>query len=78
MLTKQDKQFLKDNFATKKDLANELKPIKTDVRSIKKKLNTTIKLFDKQLNYHHRRLNQLEEHAGLKPPPYLVLSIAKN
>lgn len=72
------KESFKDTFPTKEDLVRELKPLKKDVKSIKKSLDETIAHFDKQLNYHHRRLEKLERHADIEPPPYIVLSVPKN
>ena len=53
-------------------LDEKLKPIKTSLKKIEKKLDVTIKVFDRDFNYHHRRLVQLEEKVGLKPPPFFV------
>lgn len=82
MLTKQDKEFLKENFATKNDVKtivdDALEPVKKDLKSIKKKLDTTITHFDIQLNYHHRRLIQVEENIGVKPPPYTIPQTSAN
>ena len=71
-------------FATKSDLEpfatkSDLEPIKKDISSIKKgirqlnkKQTEAIRLFDNTANYHHRRLEQLEEKAGIKPPPFVA------
>lgn len=63
---------------TKNDLQNigsvmdeKLEPIKKDLKSIKRKLDITIRTFDRDFNYHHRRLVQLEEKVGIKPPDFL-------
>lgn len=72
--TKSDKQFLKENFATKDDLVNSFKPIKKSLKEIKSKLDLTIRTFDNDFNYHHRRLEKLEEKAGVKPPDFVPLS----
>jgi hypothetical protein len=65
---------------TTKDLENigelmdeKLKPVKKDLKSIKRKLNLTIRSFDHDFNYHHRRLEKLEEKAGVKPPDFVPL-----
>ncbi len=60
MERRQDKKFV-----TKQDLQNGLK-------KIGRKLDLTIKTFDKGFNYHHRRLVQLEEKVDVKPPPFIV------
>ncbi|MDP1722560.1 MAG: hypothetical protein Q8L37_05105 [Candidatus Gottesmanbacteria bacterium] len=82
MLSKQDKQYLQETFATKDDVKviveNVLEPVKKDLKTINKKLDTTITHFDTQLNYHHRRLNQLEKHTGVEPPPYIILPTSAN
>ncbi|MFZ5844855.1 MAG: hypothetical protein ACOY0S_00090 [Patescibacteria group bacterium] len=68
-----------------KRLDENLKPIKNDFKgvkktldsikktlgSVKKTLDIHIRQTDRHLNYHHRRLVQLEEKAGVKPPPFL-------
>ncbi len=69
MLSKQDKEFLKETFATKDDLRQT---VREELAPVKSKLNTIIRIFDKQLNHHHRRLEQLEGIANVKPPPFLV------
>lgn len=80
-LTKSDKQFLKENFVTKDDLkslaskdelVSALKPIKKSLKSIENKLDLTIRTFDRDFNYHHRRLDQIEKHIGVAPPPHDV------
>lgn len=82
MITDADVKKLSKVFATKDDVKaivdNALVPVKKDLKSIKRELDTTIKHFDVQLNYHHRRLNQLEKQTGLEPPSYVVLTAAKN
>lgn len=55
-------------------LNDKLQPIKKSLKRIEKDLTTSIKLSEKQLNYHHRRLVQLEEKAGVKPPSFLPAS----
>ena len=52
-------------------LDEKLEPIKKDLKIIKRKLNTTIRTFDRDFNYHHRRLDQLEEKVGVKPPEFV-------
>ena len=52
-------------------LEEKLKPIKKDLRMIRKDLSIAITQFDRQNNYHHRRLNQLEEKVGVLPPSYI-------
>ena len=74
MLTKKDLQQIGgvvDERLDKK-LDEKLEPIKKTLKKINKKLDTAIKVFDRDFNYHHRRLNQLEEKAGVEPPAFLV------
>lgn len=78
MLSKQDKQYLQETFATKDDLVSELKSIKKGIRQLNKRGKETISFFDKIVSHHHARLVQLEEHAGVKPPPYIPLFPLQN
>jgi len=84
MLTKDDKKFLKETFVSNDDFRktirtevkqvvdNALKPVKKDLKYIRNKLNTAIRMFDRHYNYHHRRLEQLEEKTGVEAPPYIA------
>lgn len=78
MITKKDRQLLiqdmKEVFASKDDLVHSLKPIKKSLKEIKSNLDLTIRTFDNGFNYHHRRLSNLEEKAGVKPPDFVPLS----
>lgn len=63
---------------TKKDLKQigsvvdqKLKPVKKSLRELKTTLDLHVRDTDRLLNYHHRRLNQLEEKAGVTPPEFL-------
>lgn len=82
MITRKDRQLLlqdmKEVFATRDDLVNELKPIKNGMRQLNKRYKETVSFFDKIVSHHHARLVQLEEHAGVKPPPYVGLFPLKN
>ncbi len=82
MITKQDRQLLiqdmKEVFATKDDLVNELKPIKKGMRQLNKRYKETVSFFDKIVSHHHKRLAKLEEHTGVKPPPYIPLFPVQN
>lgn len=78
MLSKQDKQYLQETFATKNDLVSELKSIKKGIRQLNKRSKETVSFFDKIVSHHHARLEQLEEHAGVKPPPYIRLFPSNN
>lgn len=78
MLTKQDKEYLQETFATKDDLVSELKSIKKGIRQLNKRNKETVLFFDRIVSHHHARLVQLEEHAGVKPPPYIPLFRSKN
>lgn len=82
MITDADVKKLSKVFATKDDVKaiveDALVPVKKDLKSIKKKLDTTITHFDVQLNYHHRRLIQVEENIGVKPPPYIIRPTSAN
>ena len=64
---------------TKKDLQHigsvvdqKLKPINKSLKQIHNTLDMHIRQTDRQLNYHHRRLVQLEEKSGVQPPPFLT------
>ena len=48
-------------------LEEKLKPIKRDLKSIKKTLDTTISFFDQELVDHNKRLNRVETTLGLSP-----------
>lgn len=52
-------------------LAEGLKPIKKSLKKIEKKLDMTIDHFDRNFNYHHRRLEQVEHKLDIKPPDFL-------
>lgn len=73
MITDADVKKLSKVFATKDDLVNELKPIKKDLCQLNKRYKETVSFFDKIVSHHHARLVQPEEHAGVKPPPYIPL-----
>jgi len=49
----------------------KFKPIHKSLKRIEKKLDMTIDHFDRNFNYHHRRLDQLEEKVGVKPPSFI-------
>jgi len=49
----------------------KLKPVKKSLKEIKKSLDMHIRQTDRQLNFHHRRLNQLEEKTGVERPPFI-------
>jgi len=53
-------------------LQEGLKPINKSLKDIENKLDLTIRTFDRDFNYHHRRLDQLEKKADIKPPPHIV------
>ncbi|MBI4066219.1 hypothetical protein HY411_00740 [Candidatus Gottesmanbacteria bacterium] len=65
-------------FATKDDLINELKPIKKGLRQLNRRYKETVLFFDKIVSHRHKRLDQLEETAGVEPPPYIPLFPVKN
>ncbi len=48
---------------------SKLAPIKKSLKKIEQKLDLTIRTFDRDFNYHHRRLTKLEDAVGIKPPP---------
>jgi len=73
MITDADIQKMKQVFATKDDLTSMEHRIQKSIKKVDKKLDDTTKHLDKNLNYHHRRLVQLEGLSGVKPPPYVVL-----
>ncbi len=77
MLTKSDLTNIGKLINQKLDqkLDQKLKPIKKNLQVMNKKLDLTIAQFDRQNNYHHRRLVQLEEKVGVKPPPFLSPAI---
>ena len=69
MLTKSDLKNIGDLIDVK--LEQKLQPIKKTLSSIKNTLDMHIRQTDRHLNYHHRRLVQLEEKSDVKPPPFL-------
>lgn len=72
MLTKKDLQAISavvdDRLDKKLDqkFEEKLKPIKQDLKSIKRKLDDTIGVFDRDFRNHHVRLQQLEEKVGVR------------
>lgn len=63
---------------TKKDIQQigsvvdqKLKPVKKSLKEIKNSLDMHIRQTDRHLNYHHRRLVQLEEKTGVARPPFI-------
>lgn len=82
MITKQDRQLLiqdmKEVFATKDDLLTEFKPIKKGMRQLNRRYKETVSFFDKIVSHHHKRLDHLEEIAGVEPPEYVPLFPQKN
>jgi tetrahydromethanopterin S-methyltransferase subunit G len=70
MLTKKDLKHI--GTVIDERLDKKLKPIKKTLKTIDKKLDTTVAVFDRDFNFHHRRLTQLEEKVGVKPPPFLA------
>ncbi len=73
MLTRADKKFLTEKFATKDDLQGMEKRIKKDIKHVKDSLDLAIGVFDKQGVYHHKRLVNLEKKTGLDEQPYMPL-----
>lgn len=70
MLTKQDKKFLKETFATKEDLENfvkkpDLEPIKKSLGAMNRKLDLTIRYFDKGTASHEPRIKVIEDQLGI-------------
>ncbi len=72
MFTKPDKKWLKENFATKNDLKNELAPIKNDIRSIKKTsvqirkdLEMAVGELDKDRDTLEKRVSSIENQRVL-------------
>jgi len=72
MEQRQDKKFATKDDLTSLATKDDLKPIKSGIRKINKKLDETITYLEKQANFHHRRLDQLEHKVGVKPPPFVV------
>ena len=68
-LTKKDIQQIGSVVDQKLD--RKLKPIKKQLKQIKSTLDVHILQTDRQLNYHHRRLIQLEEKTGVERPPFI-------
>ena len=50
---------------------SKFKPIKQSLKKIEDKLDLTIRTFDRDFNYHHRRLTNLEDKVGIKAPPVI-------
>ena len=48
----------------------KLKLIKKSLRELKTTLDLHVRDTDRLLNYHHRRIQQVEEKAGVKPPEF--------
>ena len=71
MITDADVKKLKDSFKDTFITKDDLKPIRKDLKKIQNTLDMHIRQTDRQLNYHHRRLTQLEEKVDVTPPPYL-------
>jgi hypothetical protein len=75
-LTKNDLQQIENIVEKKLDqkldqkFDEKLKPIDASLKRIEKKLDTTIRTFDRDINYHHRCLVQLEEKVGVKTPSF--------
>ena len=65
MLTKSDLKNL--NLITKDCLKKELRPIKADLRKIRKDINTVIDFFDREYLNLQKRVARTEEHLGLSP-----------
>jgi tetrahydromethanopterin S-methyltransferase subunit G len=72
MITDADVKKLSKVFATKDDLVDVIKPIKKSLKKIESKLDLTIRIFDSDFNYHHRRLDQIEKHINVAPPAHDV------
>ncbi|HLD24630.1 MAG TPA: hypothetical protein VJB96_01805 [Patescibacteria group bacterium] len=71
MLTKADKKFLKEHFATKDDLTSMEKRQSKKFKEIKDSLEEAIDVFDRQDLYHHKRLAVLEKNAGFAEQPLI-------
>mgnify|MGYP001615798003 CR=1 FL=1 len=79
MLTKQDKKFLAQTFATKDDLApikKDISLIRKDTSSIHKEIKklrkaeeVSAKYFDTVTTGHRVRLKNIEKHLDLPTPP---------
>ena len=78
MLSKSDLKAIKivihDEFHTfvtpqidglKKEIGNQLKPIKSDIKRIKKDVSTMIIFFDKTDVELNKRVKRIEKHLGL-------------
>ncbi|RJR16005.1 hypothetical protein C4579_01070, partial [Candidatus Microgenomates bacterium] len=78
MLTKKDRQQLladfkavfatKDDlssFATKDDLKKELKPLRQDIRKLKKDVSVIVKFFDRKSVSVEKDVKHIKEHLGL-------------
>ena len=70
MLTKNDLNQISALLDTKLDAKFdvELKPIKKDIRLIKRDQKTMLDLLDKEQMQQRKRIIRLEEHAGLPSP----------
>lgn len=66
MLTKNDLNQISELLDIKFDV--ELKPIKKDIRLIKRDQKTMLDLLDKEQMQQRKRIIRLEEHAGLPNP----------
>jgi len=79
MITDKDVNKLKAVFATKDDFKSfaTKDDLKCGFKTVNKKLDFIIKYFDRDVSWHNRRLKQLEEKVGVKPPEY-NLPPAKN
>ncbi len=70
MITDADVKKLKKVFATKDELKRATHPIRQieqQVKKIDKKLDIAISYFDTVTSSHVKRLNRLEQNAGLPP-----------
>ena len=67
---------MKEVFATKDDLTrfatkDDFNTIKKELCLLNKRSKENDHVFDAIVSHHHKRLVQLEEHTGVKPPPYI-------
>ncbi len=56
-------------YATKDELKKELKPIKDDLKTVKKDTSVIIRFFDREHIKLQKRVKKVEERLGITPDP---------